>query len=308
MKKRIALLFLASAGLLLAQQTPVKKEFHRVLPPGTQSHENVAYVEGGVPNQTLDLYLPANATGKLPVVVWIHGGAWRSGSKGGWCPALGLLSRGYAVADISYRLSWADNAPFPAQINDCKAAIRWLRANAATYGLDPDHIGVWGHSAGGHLVALLGVTGKVAALEGDEGNLQYSSAVQAVCDWSGPTDIVPKYLAQASNPKDMYVQLLGGRDMKAASEEKAAQASPLTYVSAGAAPFLIMHGTVDPVVPPADSEKLDAALKAAGVESTYVPVPGVGHGIGGPALEAQADDFFDRHLKPGATAAPVPAR
>ena len=304
MTTRILISFLATVSLLTAQPVPAKKPgFIPVLPPGTQIHKDIAYVDQGGPDQLLDLYLPEKSDAKLPLVVWIHGGAWRSGSKGNWCPAFGLLSRGYAIADISYRLSFKDNAPFPAQLYDCKAAIRYLRAHAADYNLDPDHVGVWGHSAGGHLVAMLGLTGGNPKLEGDEGNLQMSSAVQAVCDWSGPTDIVADYQKDAGDPHSMITQLLGGRDPTAATQDKATQASPLTYVAAGAPPFLIMHGSVDPVVPPADSEKLYEALKAAGDDVTYVPIPGGTHGIGGPVLEKQADDFFDQHLKPASTAA-----
>jgi len=307
MIKRSLILFFATVGLLAAQQAqPKKPEFHPVLPPGTQIHRDLAYVENGGPDRTLDLYLPAQANSKLPVVVWIHGGAWRSGSKGGWCPAFGLLDRGYAVVDMNYRLSLKDDAPFPDQLYDCKAAIRWLRANAAQYNLDADHIGVWGHSAGGHLVAMLGVTSNNPKMEGDEGNLSFSSAVQAVSDWSGPTDIVADYKKDAGNPKSMITQLLGGKDATAATEEKATAASPLTYVSAKAPPFIIMHGTKDPVVNPGDSDKLNAALKAAGDDSTYVPVVDKEHGIGGPDLENQVDDFFDKYLKPSAAPANHP--
>jgi acetyl esterase/lipase len=292
MIKRTLILLFAGIGLLVAAP-----------PPGTQVHKDIAYVENGGPDRTLDLYLPEKVDGKLPVVVWIHGGAWRSGKKGGWCPAFGLLARGYAVADINYRLSVADNAPFPAQLYDCKAVIRWLRANAAQYSLDPDHIGVWGHSAGGHLSAMVGLTGSVAKLEGDEGNLTYSSAVQAVCDWSGPTDLVGFLHRDVASTKSMVVNLLGGSDLTVANDEKAAAASPLTYVAPGAPPFMIAQGEKDDVVPYQEAVNLDAALKKAGDDSTLIPVPDKGHGIGGPELEKQADDFFDQHLK--AAAAPA---
>src|SRR5205085_165270 len=141
----------------------------------------------------LDLYLPEKAQGRLPVVVWIHGGAWRAGSKD-HCPAVPLTAKGFAVASINYRFS--QHAVFPAQIEDCKAAIRWLRANADKYHLDPDHIGAWGASAGGHLVALLGTSGNKKELEGKGGNLEQSSKVQCVIDWFGPTDLLglPKKL------------------------------------------------------------------------------------------------------------------
>ena len=156
-------------------------------PKGVQALRNLPYVANGHERQRLDLYLPEKAEGRLPLIVWIHGGAWWAGSKED-CPAVPLAAKGYAVASINYRFS--QHAVFPAQIEDCKAAIRWLRANAAKYHLDADHIGVWGASAGGHLVALLGTTGGVKELEGKGGNLDQSSRVQCVVDWFGPTDFV----------------------------------------------------------------------------------------------------------------------
>jgi hypothetical protein len=153
---------------------------------GVKSHRDLVYVEGGHERHKLDLYLPEKADGPLPLIIWVHGGGWQNGSKDG-CPPLrgGYIERGYAVASINYRLS--GHAVFPAQIEDCKAAIRWLRAHAKEYGLDAKRFGVWGSSAGGHLVALLGTSGDVK--EFDVGaNLDQSSRVQAVCDYYGPTD------------------------------------------------------------------------------------------------------------------------
>ncbi|MBN2000034.1 alpha/beta hydrolase, partial [candidate division KSB1 bacterium] len=133
----------------------------------------------------LDLYIPA-AEGPLPLVIWIHGGAWRAGDKN-VTPAVPLLTdHGFAVASISYRFS--QHAIFPAQLHDCKAAVRWLRAHANKYHLDPLRFGVWGASAGGHLAAMLGTTGDEGTLEGKVGRKRGSSRVQAVCDWFGPTD------------------------------------------------------------------------------------------------------------------------
>jgi dienelactone hydrolase len=254
------------------------------LPPGTQVHKDIEYVDHGGRDRTLDIFLPEKA-----------------GRKGGWCPALSLLTRGYAVVEINFRLCLVDKAPFPAQIYDCKAAVRWLRAHAAEYHLDPDHIGVWAHSSGSHLAVLLGVSGNVPQLEGDEGNLQYSSAVQAVVDWSGFVDPVTAYNYSPKNPKNGVVELVGSGDPNAVNEEKVIASSPLTYVHAGAPPFLIRHGTNDAFVSPKNSEKLYAALQAAGAESTYEPVPGQKHIIDGTDLEQEAGDFFDKHLKPAAS-------
>ena len=157
---------LACVNLAVSQERP-KRPAAPKLPAGVKVLRDLQYVDGGHERNRLDLYLPEKAEGQLPLVVWIHGGAWQAGSKDG-CPAVYLTAKGYAVASINYHLS--QHAVFPAQIEDCKAAIRWLRANAAKYHLDADHIGVWGASAGGHLVAMLGTTGNVKELEGKGGN------------------------------------------------------------------------------------------------------------------------------------------
>ncbi|MGA2034698.1 MAG: alpha/beta hydrolase [Thermoguttaceae bacterium] len=256
---------------------------------------DVAYVEGGHERNRLDLYLPLKAERPMPLVVWIHGGGWQGGSKEG-CPAVPLTGKGFAVASINYRLS--QHAVFPAQIEDCKAAIRWLRANAKKYGLAADRIGVWGGSAGGHLVALLGVTGGVKELEGRGGNPDQSSRVQAVVDWYGPTDFVhwdPNF-NKAVNP--MIAQLLGGP--AAENEAKARRASPSTYVGKDAAPILIIHGDKDNIVPLGQSEQFAEALKKAGVEAQLQIIKGSGHG--GPAFASPEnykiiEEFLAKHLK-----------
>jgi len=196
---------------------------------------------------------PALARGRpLPVILWIHGGGWSKGRKEQHSPAISFLNDGYAVASIEYRLS--GEAPFPAQIEDCKAAVRWLRANAAKYNLDADRIGAWGHSAGGHLSALLGTSGGVQELEGNGDNMSYSSRVQAVCDVSGPADLLRLYhdasdASTGTRPKaTSYIDaLLGGPAEQ--NKTKAMAASPITYVSKDDPPFLIIHGENDFSVP-----------------------------------------------------------
>jgi len=133
-------------------------------------------------------HLPEKGREPLPLIIWIHGGAWMAGSKDGPSPASSFTAKGYAVAHVGCRLS--QEAVFPAQIHDCKAAVRWLRANARKYELDPDKFVAWGSSAGGHLVAFLGTSGGVAELEGNVNDLKESSRVQAVVDWFGPTDFL----------------------------------------------------------------------------------------------------------------------
>jgi acetyl esterase/lipase len=284
-------LTLAWVSVALAQDRPMGP----VVPEGVKSLRDVPYVEGGHERNRLDLYLPEKAQGRLPVVVWIHGGAWQGGNKDR-CPAIPLAAKGYAVASINYRLS--QHAAFPAQIEDCKAAIRWLRANSVKYQLDPDHIGVWGASAGGHLVALLGTTGGVKSLEGKGGNLDQSSRVQCVVDWFGPADMTTMG-GQGDRP-NAVTRLLGGPgpDYK----DKARRASPITYVAKDSAPFLIMHGDQDRLVPLAQSELLAKTLKQAGVEVTLQVVKDNGHGGAGflsPESIKLINDFFAKHLGKG---------
>ena len=247
----------------------------------------------------LDLYFPEKFSGPLPVIVWIHGGGWSRGRKER-CPAVALVNDGYAVASIDYRLS--STAPFPAQIEDCKAAVRWIRANASKYNLHPDHIGVWGHSAGGHLAALLGTSGGVRELEGDGDNMSYSSRVQAVCDVSGPSDLVRLYqdASQSSGDKSgkamsAVAALVGGSAEQ--NQTNAIAASPIHYVSKDDPPFLIIHGENDPTVPVTQAESFAAALKAAGVETTLEIATGRGHGAGGPKFQVMIKTFFDKYLK-----------
>jgi len=266
------------------------------IPAGVKIERDIEYVPSGGKSRSLDIYVPEKAEGKLPLIVWIHGGAWKGGDKGN-CPAMRFLSKGYVVASINYRLS--QEAVFPAQIEDCKAAIRWLRANADKYHIDPNCIGVWGSSAGGHLVALLGTSGDVKELEGKEGNLDRSSRVQAVCDFFGPTDFTKmsafptKMEHDAANSPES--QLIGGPIQE--NKDKAARADPITYVTKDDPPFLIMHGDKDPLVPHNQSELLHEALKKAGVDVTFHTVPGAGHGFGGREVDEKVNAFFDRVLK-----------
>ncbi len=295
--------WLSSLAMLigLASVAPSQRPAPR-LPEGTKAYRDLEYVKGGHKRNKLDLYVSEKSEGPLPVIVWIHGGAWQSGNKDN-TPALPLVARGYAVASINYRLS--QHAKWPAQIEDCKAAIRWLRANASNYHLDPERIGVWGASAGGHLVAVLGTTGGVKELEGEGGNSEQSSRVQAVIDWFGPSDFTT--IAEQAGPDSQLdhaasdspeAKLLGGRIRD--NKDKATKASPVAYVNKEAAPFLIMHGDKDRVVPYAQSVELAEALKKAGVDVTLKKIEGAGHG--GPRFTSTENrklivDFFDKHLK-----------
>jgi acetyl esterase/lipase len=239
---------------------------------------------------TLDLYRPEGVAGLLPVILCVHGGHWDAGGKDR-CPAVTLVQDGYAVASINYRL--ARTAPFPAQLEDCKAAVRWLRANASTYNLDPDRIGVWGYSSGGHLAALLGTTGGVPELEGSGENMQYSSQVQAVCDVAGPTDLLA--MANLGPRRTLAIEgLLGGPPEN--DKAKAIAASPLHYISKDDPPFLIVHGEADRVVPVEQSQRLYEELRKAGVNAT-LKTPHVGHQAIQIDSHKDAEVFFDATLK-----------
>jgi acetyl esterase/lipase len=270
------------------------------IPPGIKAMRDLEYVPGGGKSRSLDLYVPEKTPDHpLPLIVWIHGGGWRQGTKTGG-PFFPLLSQGYACASVEYRLT--DEAKFPAQIYDCKAAIRYLRSHAKEHGIDGDHIGVWGGSAGGHLVALLGTSGDVKDVEGDEGVTGVSSRVQAVCDWFGPSDFLSFHRGPTNIKKDAadspFSQLFGGT-----LEEKhdlAVQASPVTFVSKDDPPFLIMHGDKDPLVPLAQSRELEEMLRKAGVDTKLIVLEGAPHG--GPMFQTPDSintvrAFFDRTLK-----------
>ena len=283
-------------GLTSGQQNSVRRAPKPVALMGVQMVRDLEYVPGGHERNRLDLYLPEKAARPLPVILYVHGGGWQGGDKSNG-PAFRFAAKGYAVASMNYRFS--QHATFPAQIYDCKAAVRWLRANARKYGLDADHIGAWGGSAGGHLVALLGTTAGVKELEGPGGNEEQSSRVQAVVDWFGPTDFL------TVGAKETRTQLLGGDPQT--NKEKALKASPMTYVSKDAAPFLIMHGDEDQTVPIAQSETFAAALKKAGADATFVVIKGGKHG-GALFTNAESmkliEDFFARHLARATPAQP----
>lgn len=265
---------------------------------GVRIHRDLEYTRpDGVPLH-LDLCLPPDNGAPVPVVLWICWGGWCECNKN-WAPYSGLLvANGFATASIQYRTS--REAIAPANVHDCKAAVRWLRANADRYHLDPFRIGVWGSSAGGHLAALLGVSGDVPELEGDGGNARFSTAVQAACDFCGPSDLIPLGSAEAGVEfrviHDAVELYLGGP-----AEERAALArlvSPLTYVNRNCSPMLIFHGTADPWVPLAESQALYDALSGAGADVEFTPLPGEGHAWDHPVLtDDKVIAFFNRTLK-----------
>ncbi len=248
----------------------------------------------------LDIYYPLRSQeGPAPVAVYVHGGGWTSGDKArgeGVRDISELVARGYMVAAVNYRL--APRYKFPAQIEDVKCAIRFLRANAQKYHLNPEKIGAWGGSAGGHLVALLGVTDATAGWDVGE-YLEQSSRVQAVVDMFGPTDLT--VLFEGANAH-LLEQVFGTSDR---TSEAIRRASPVTWVTSDDSPFLILHGERDTLVPPSQSQIFYDRLVETGVPATLVMVKNAGHGFaptGGPISPTREEltrmiaDFFDQHL------------
>lgn len=272
-------------------------------PAGVIAYRDLAYVTGGHERQKLDLYLPAQGEDH-PLIIWIHGGAFRMGSKEG-NPANPLpfeyVAQGYALASINYRLS--QHALFPAQIEDCKAAVRWLRAHAGDYRLDRNRFAAWGPSAGGHLAAMLGAAGHVTEFDVGE-HVDVSSCVQCVVDYFGPTDFLRM---DAQRPPDGMIhdapdspesELVGGPIQE--HPAKAARANPITYVSADAPPFLIVHGDRDPLVPYGQSLLLVEALQKVGADVTFYTVKGAGHGgFTDPTVPRVTAKFLARHIGSG---------
>ncbi|MEM7144634.1 MAG: alpha/beta hydrolase [Verrucomicrobiota bacterium] len=279
-----------------AQTDKKKKNKTQPLPENVTVTRDITYA---TPNDTpllLDLYLPEQKpVDPIPVVVWVHGGGWKNGSKDKTQAAF-LAQHGFAVASINYRLT--DAGQWPDQINDCYAAVRFLRDNADKYHLNPNHIGAWGSSAGGHLVALMGTR----PYPEEEST---SSRVQAVCDWFGPSELLTmpyNVVGDGRTVEDVAqsngAKLLGNTVYKV--PDLAKDASALDHVSADDPPFLIMHGSADPGVPVVQSEKLHDALKNAGVDSTLIVLDGAGHG----GEHFKTDDtkqtvltFFQEHLQ-----------
>ncbi|MBM4412975.1 MAG: alpha/beta hydrolase [Chloroflexi bacterium] len=247
------------------------------LPVGTTFYPDIAYVVNGHERQYLDMYIPATP-GPYPVVVWIHGGAFRMGSKADRVPLV-MLNRGYAIVAINYRLS--QHAIFPAQIEDCKSAVRWLRAHAGEYDLDNTRFVAWGESAGGYLASMLGTCGHVRAWDVGA-HLDYSSRVQAVIDFFGPTDFLqmdaqrlPHGMTHndADSPES---QLIGGPIQQHVAA--VTTANPITHIDGFAAPFLVIHGDADPLVPHGQSVLLVEALQQQCIPVTLNMIIGGEHG------------------------------
>jgi acetyl esterase/lipase len=276
------------------------------------SHEvigeiGVEYGRGGGRPLHLDILRPAGPSNSLrPAVIYVHGGGWLGGERTS-TPNRILAEAGFVTASISYRFS--SEAIFPAQIHDVKAAIRWLRANAGHYGVDPERIGIWGHSAGGHLAALAAVTGNNPDFEGEGGNPAQDSSVQAVVPISAPLEFLIDWYAVAQMPVhsdawDCISGLMGG--LPHTVPELARLSSPYWHVDATAAPQLVIHGEMDDLVPIGQARAYVASLRRyAGIDAKLIALPGVGHEAHSPLFPEQPDPvglkvhvtgFFRSHL------------
>ncbi len=277
----------------------------RHLAPAPIVHEDITYGAADGTGLKLDLAMP-DGDGPFPAIVFVHGGGWYLGDRHGYRDEIEAAARReYVGITISYRLMQFDEEQketttatkiFPAQIHDVKAAIRWVRANAEKYHINPDQIGVTGRSAGGHLSLLLGLTDSQANLEGEGGNDEHSSRVQAVVNVFGPTDMAGCY--RTSSVGWIFRLVMGGTPDEVA--ETYQSASPLTYVSEDDPPVLTLHGDQDRLVPIDQATMLNDRMKSANAPHTLMVFEGQGHGFGGKYRLQELDamwNFFDQHLQ-----------
>lgn len=287
---RLALAFAPAAALVavgLARTSGLTAEERPV-----EVKADLVYASPEGSDLLLDLARPRGAKGPLPAVLVIHGGGWAAGSRKAHSNLIQLLAqRGYVAATVQYR--FAPLHPWPAQIEDVKAAVRWLRSSASTYGIDPAKVGAIGFSAGAHLAMMLGATDPKDRLEGDAGPRAPSSKVQAVVSWFGPTD-----LSSSDYPEGARLLIQGLLGL--GSADGAAGASPIRYLDRGDAPMLLLHGTKDRVVPVSQATSMSDALTKAGVPGEVHLLMGADHGWNGALLADTVEDsirWFDRHLK-----------
>lgn len=273
--------------LMAARSLPAKDEI--------VFEKDIEYSNPDNQHLKVDLARP-NGEGPYPAIVCIHGGGFRAGDRQGYDGLIKKLAKnGYVAITVEYRL--APKYPYPAAIHDVKAAVRWLRANAAKYHVDPDRVGATGGSAGGHLAQFLGVTGGVKKFEGVGGNPEQSSSVVCVVNFYGPSDFTKSY-GKSVDAAVVLPLFLGGNLEQ--ERKKHIEASPLYWVTPDASPTLCVHGTKDQYVAFEQAEWIVDRLKAAGVEAELLPMVGSMHGFKGDVeekAEAAMIKFFDKHLK-----------
>lgn len=268
-----------------------------VVPPDVTFHRGIEFANPDGQHLQLDLAMPKEGEGPFPAIVNIHGGGFRAGTRDGYDGrCIHLAQHGYVAITVTYRLT--PKYRFPCQVFDCKAAVRWLRANAATYHVDPKRIGVTGGSAGGHLALFLGMTNGRKEFEGDEANLDQSSDVTCVVSEYGPSDFTKSY-DKSVDAKVVLPMFFGGN-----LEEKRREhivGSPLYWVTPDAPPTLCIHGTKDTYVAYEQAVWIVDKLKASAVEAELLTLSGAGHGFKGEdekKAETAMYEFFDRHLHP----------
>ena len=307
-----AALLLLSSGILFAADAPAPSPTTAEPKPNApieiERLENVVIGTGGGRDIVADIARPKNPPAQpMPAIIMIHGGGWSGGTHKGYLPAY-LVKSGYFLATIAYRLS--GESPWPAQLEDSKLGVRWLRANAEKYHVNPDRIGCMGHSAGGHLVACLGTLADQKDLEGSGGWNNVSSRVQAVVDEAGPVDFTPAgrpVVGKDTKDPAGLIKLFGGT-----YEEKEAvwrMASPALHVTKDTPPFLVVHGESDHLVPISQGARMVSALEGAQIPVEFIRIKNAGHGLraekptdppadpSSAVLEAKITEFFDKYLK-----------
>ncbi|MGO9469909.1 MAG: alpha/beta fold hydrolase [Isosphaeraceae bacterium] len=286
-----------SAAILATAVSVGSSSVRAALDPKAAAVQEIVYTKAGSAELKLDLMSPTEGEGPFPAVLVIHGGAWRTGNKADVRPIMpDFVRHGYVAISPQYR--FCPKEIFPAQVHDVKAAVRWIKANAKKYRIDPDRIGAIGFSAGGHLALMLGLTAPSDGLEGESATAGADSRVKAVVNFFGPTDLAAKDIPAISEP--LVKDFLGGTP--AEKPDAARKASPLTYVSKDDAPVLTFQGTKDPLVPYTQAVKLAQAMSTAGVPGRVELMVGASHGWGGAEMERttrEAFAFFDRYLKDG---------
>jgi acetyl esterase/lipase len=261
--------------------------------------KDVVYERIGDVSETLDIYQPAKIGGVLPAVILVHGGGWSAGDKSDFTTlAEGLARAGYVAFNVNYRLATAQGNKYPAQLDDVQTAVRWIRAHAKRYDINPNKLGALGASAGGHLVALLGTMD--TRDNSNKALSNYSSRVDCVVDFFGPTDLTPKGLKTYSPlVLSILLNFLGKTPKEAPALYR--DASPVYHINAKTVPFLIFQGTSDPLVPYSQSVELYKKLKAKHIEAKLVLFKGEGHGFSKPEDNQTALKdtlaFFAKHLK-----------
>lgn len=290
--KSLSFASLIAASLVLASTLHAAPP----IPASVTWEEGIEYSNPDEQHLKLNMARPKNGEGPFPAVICIHGGGFRAGTREGYdALCVRLAERGFVAATVTYRL--APKYQFPAAVHDTKAAVRWLRANAKKYNVNPDRIGVTGGSAGGHLAQFLGVTAHVPQFEGTGGNPEQSSSVTCVVNVYGPSDFTKSYGKSVDAHEVLPLWLGGNLETK---RDLHIQASPLYWVTPDAAPTLCIHGTEDKYVAHEQAVWIVDKMKAVTVKAELLTLEGAGHGFKGADLE-KADravfEYFEKNLK-----------